>query len=276
MKKFVIILVLIFFLIFIYAILNKCFFNNSDKFVKTIDGINIAYDEYETGHKEVLIIAPGWFMCKSSSPFVEMAKDFSKDFDVISLDFRGHCKSRGRYTFTSKEYEDLKSVIDYARKKYEKIYVAGFSLGSATAVIEQYKYNNIDKLILVSPPSDFDKIENAVWKKEAYIPTLRKFEFNTWTSIIPGELWLDKIKPVDVIDKISSTPVLMIAGIKDPTIKVWHTQKLFEHAKEPKKIIIFGDSIHAEDIYIKDKKRFINLCTKWIKTGDYSVNNLAG
>lgn len=237
---------------------------SNEKYVTAADGEKIAIEEYKTGHDEVIIIAPGWFMCKSSLPFAEMAQDFSKEFDVISMDFRGHCKSSGRFTFTSREYYDLNAVIEYARKKYKKVYVAGFSLGSATAVITQYKYRNADKLILVSPPVDFDRIENSVWKKEAYIPTLQKFEIKTWTGILPGELWLDKIKPIEVIGEISPTPVLMIAGIKDPTIKVWHTERLFREAKEPKKLIIFGDSIHAEDIYLKDKKRFIDTCTKWL------------
>jgi len=281
MKKRIIITVSVLAILFltalgIYAAHNKFSKSNIDRYVKTLDGVNIAFNEYKTEHDEVLIIAPGWFMCKSSAPFAEMAVDFSKDFDVIVMDFRGHCKSSGKFTFTSREYNDLKAVVDYARKKYKKVYVAGFSLGSATAIIEQYKYSNIDKLILVSPPSDFDKIENSVWKKEAFIPTFKKFEVKTWTGIKPGKVWLNKEKPIEIIDKIAPTPILMIAGTKDPTIKVWHTIKLYNTAKEPKKLIIFGDSIHAEDIYLQNRQRFINTCTEWLKTDDYSVNNLAG
>lgn len=257
----VLILFLIYFVVFLEAKYAK---DKNDQFVTTQDGVKIAFNEIQTGHKEVLIIAPGWFMCKSSSPFAEMASDFSKDFNVIVMDFRGHCKSHGKYTFTNSEYYDLKSVIDYAKNKYQKIYVAGFSLGAATAVIEQSKYHNIDKLILVSPPEDFDKIENAVWKKEAFIPTLQKFEFKRWISVIPGETWLDKVKPVDVISGIN-IPVLMIAGIKDPTIRAVHTEKLFRKAREPKKLVVYGDSIHAEDIYLEKKERFIKSCTDWLK-----------
>lgn len=242
-------------------------FNNniSQKKLTTSDGTKIAINEFKTGHKDVLIIAPGWFMCKDSKPFEQMAKDFSKDFDVITMDFRGHCESSGRFTFTSKEYDDLNTVIKYARKRYKKIYVAGFSLGSATAVITEYKYKNADKLILVSPPTDFDEIENQLWKKEAFIPTFKKFELKTWTHIIPGELWLEKLKPIDIINQISPTPILIIAGRKDPTIRLWHAKKLYNTAKEPKDLVIYQDSIHAEDIYLQDKKRFIELCTNWLK-----------
>ena len=237
----------------------------NERKVLTADRTEIAINEFKTGHKEVLIIAPGWFMCKDSKPFDKMAVDFSKDFDVIAMDFRGHCQSSGRFTFTSKEFDDLNTVIKYARKKYKKVYVAGFSLGSATAIITEYKYKNADKLILVSPPTDFDEIENELWRKEAFIPTFKKFELKTWTHILPGELWLNKVKPIDVITKLSPTPILIIAGRKDPTIKVWHAKKLYKEAKEPKEIVIYHDSIHAEDIYMQNPERFVKRCTEWLK-----------
>lgn len=267
MKKSLLISIIFFVIIVILASGFKYVpkFGSISKVVATSDGTNIAFNEFKTGHNEVLIIAPGWFMCKDSKPFFEMATDFSKEFNVISLDFRGHCQSSGRFTFTSREYEDLNAVIKYAKKRYKKVYVAGFSLGSATAVITQYKYKNADKLILVSPPVSFDKIENEVWRKEAFIPTFQKFEWGTWSHIVPGEIWLEKVNPIDVIAKISPTPILIVAGKKDPTIRYWHAKKLFETANEPKKMVIFDDSIHAEDIYLQDKKRFIEICTQWIK-----------
>lgn len=245
----------------IEAICNK-------KILQTKDNIEIAIEEFKTGHNEVLIIAPGWFMCKDSKPFKQMALDFSKNFDVITMDFRGHCESSGQFTFTSNEYEDLNAVIEYARKKYKKVYAAGFSLGSATAIITEYKYHNIDKLILVSPPTDFDKIENEMWRKEAFIPTLKKCELKTWFHIHPGKFWLEKIKPISIIESISPTPILIITGNNDPTIFPWHAKELYKKAKEPKKIIIYQNSIHAEDIYLQNQEKFIQNCTEWLKNSD--------
>lgn len=43
----------------------------------------------------------------------------------------------------------------------------------------------------------------------------------------------------------------------------WHADKLFEHAREPKKLVIFQDGLHAEDIYRKSKKKFIDTCMEW-------------
>jgi len=271
MKKNVIIsilfLLLIFAGIFIY-VRNNPKINIQEKTLITLDGTDIKINEISTGHDEALIIAPGWFMCKDSLPFQNMAQKFSKDFDVITMSFRGHCSSGGKFTFTSREYDDLNTVINFTRKNHKKVYVIGFSLGSATAIITQYKYNNADKLILVSPPADFYKIENHVWSKNAYIPTLKKFELNTWANITPGKLWLKKIKPIDVIEKISPTPILVIAGGKDPIIFSWHSEQIFEKAKEPKKIIIYDNGKHAEDIYIENSEKFMNDCLNWLKNND--------
>lgn len=274
MKKNIIIslLFLLFLLtgIFIYG-RNNPKISIEEKTLVTLDGTEIKINEINTGHDEVLVIAPGWFMCKDSIPFQNMALKFSKYFDVVTMSFRGHCTSGGKFTFTSREYDDLNTVINFTRKNHKKVYVIGFSLGSATAIITQYKYNNADKLILVSPPVDFDKIENHVWNKNAYIPTLKKFELSTWSNITPGKFWLKKIKPVEVIDKISPTPILIIAGGQDPIIFLWHAEQIFEKAKEPKDIIIYDKDKHAEDIYIENSEKFVSDCINWLKSNEKTV-----
>ncbi|MBO6088118.1 alpha/beta fold hydrolase [bacterium] len=232
--------------------------------LKTKDDISIKINQYKTGHNEVVIICPGWFMTKDSNAFTKIAEELSKDFDIISMDFRGHGKSSGFYTFTSKETSDLQSVVDFAKQNYSKIYLAGFSLGGAQVLIHEALYHNVDKIIAVSAPSDFDKIENKVWRKEAFIPTFKKFEWKRWISIRPSLIIQTKIKPVDIVKQIN-VPVLFIAGKKDPTVCPWHTQKLYEKAVCPKKFELFENGIHAEDLYLSEPKRFINLCLEFLK-----------
>ncbi len=186
---------------------------------------------------------------------------------MITLDFRGHGKSSGFYTFTSKEVIDLKTVVDYAKEKYSKIYLAGFSLGGALVLIHGAEFNDIDKIIAVSPPSDFDKIENQMWKKEAFIPTFKKFELKRWLSVRPSVIIRDKIKPIDIVDKIT-VPTLFLAGKKDPTVHFWHTQKLYEKAVCKKQFELFENGIHAEDLYLDEPERFTNLCLNFLKSQD--------
>lgn len=240
-------------------------------FLKTVDNINIAVNHIKNNHKEVIILVHGWFMTKDSRAFSSLAKDFSKYFDVISFDCRGHGKSSGFYTFTSKETIDLKTVVEFAKKQYEKIYLIGFSLGGALVLIHSSLNIDVDKVIAVSAPCDFNKIENKIWKKEAWLPTFKKFELERWISIRPSLIMRKKIKPIDVIKNIK-VPTLFIAGEKDPTVCPWHTKLLYEKATCPKKFELFK-SIHAEDLYLDNPQQFINTCIKWLKQPSHNSYN---
>ena len=55
-------------------------------FLKTEDNINIAINHIKNNRKEVVILVHGWFMTKDSKAFMNIANDFSKNLDVISLD----------------------------------------------------------------------------------------------------------------------------------------------------------------------------------------------
>lgn len=235
-------------------------------FLKTEDGIDIAINHFDSGKKDsVLIICPGWHMTKDSFVFTGMSKEFFKNTDVIAMDFRGHGHSSGFFTFSAKEYLDLKAVVDYAKIRYSKISLMGFSLGAATSIIYASIYKDVDKVIAVSPPTEFGKIENSFYKKEAFMPTLKKFEPWRMISVRPGSPFEKKIKPIDVIQSVSPIPILILAGGKDPTIYPWHAEELFEKAGYPKRLKIYQNDSHAEDIYMQSHDSFLSVCNNWLK-----------
>lgn len=233
------------------------------KYLYTPDGIKIAINHHKTEHDEVLIIAHGWFMTKDSKYFADMANALSQSFDIISMDFRGHGKSSGFYTFTSKEPQDLKTVVDYARKQYRKVYLIGFSLGAALVLIHSAQEQNVDKVIAVSAPHSFEKIENHMWKKEAWMSYFEKFELIRLLTVRPSPIIREKIKPIDIVDKIE-VPTLFIAGEVDPIVYAWHTQSLFEKANCQKHYELFENGRHAEDLFLQERTRFIDLCKNWL------------
>lgn len=232
-------------------------------FTKTEDDIKIAFNYYRTGHEEVVIICPGWFMTKDSKAFSSLAEDLSTKLDVISMDFRGHGESEGYFTFTSKEILDLEAVIKYAKKYYKRIYLMGFSLGGALVLIEGALHNKVDKIISISAPTDFYRIENKMWHPNAWIPTLKKFEPKRWLSVRPSLVIHKKIRPIDIVDKITA-PTLFIAGAKDVTVCPWHTEMLYQKAQCKKAFELFENGIHAEDIFINERERFLNICLQWL------------
>lgn len=236
-------------------------------FLKTEDNIKIAINYINNENESVVIICPGWFMTKDSKAFLKMSNDLSKYFDIITMDFRGHGKSSGFYTFSAKEESDLKTVIDYAKSNnYEQIHLLGFSLGGALVLLQGEKTSNeISKIITVSAPSEFYKIENRMYSPDAWIPTLfHKFDPLRWLTIRAGNPFLKKRKPVDIIQNIKC-PTLFIAGEKDPTVLPWHTKKLHDKATCRKAYKLFPITRHAEDIYLDYPEEFIKTCVNWLK-----------
>lgn len=232
-------------------------------FLKTQDNIKIAINHFQTGHEEALIIAPGWFMTKDSKAFDQMAEEFSKDFDVIAVDFRGHGKSSGFYTFTAKKVADIQAVVDFAKENYKKIFLAGFSLGAALVLIHSAKKQDVDGIIAISAPHSFGKIENHMWRKEAWGETFKKLEVSRCLSIRPSVISHKKIKPIEIIDKITA-PTLFIAGEKDPTVHPWHTKALYDKAVCKKHYEVFENCCHAEDLFLQEKEKFMEMCIKWL------------
>ncbi len=231
--------------------------------ITTEDNEKIAINHYKNNYESVIIIAPGWFMTKDSKSFKQISEIFSKYCDVITMDFRGHGHSSGVYTFTSKEVNDLSAVIKYSKKNYKTIYLMGFSLGGAVTLIVGAQTEGISKIIAVSAPSCFEKIENKVWKKEAWLPTLKKCELKRWFSIRPSIIPQKKIKPIDIVEDIKC-PTLFLAGEKDPTVENWHTKALFTKAVCNKKFELFKDCCHAEDLFIQNREKFVEVCTSWL------------
>lgn len=237
--------------------------NYKELYIKTSDGIKIALNHFKKNKEQVLIIANGWTMSKDSSFISKMANLFAKKFDVISFDFRGHGKSSGNYTFTSKEPEDLKSVVNYATNMYKNIYLIGFSLGGAISIIHSANTKNINRLIIVSAPHSFAKINNFMWVKDFIKNPFKKYELKICAKLRPSPIIRKKISPIDIVDKIK-IPTLFIVGDCDTIIHPNDTKSLFYKAECEKKLELFKNCNHAEDLLYQANTKFIEVCKKWL------------
>lgn len=234
-------------------------------YVLTADQKKIQYTHYKSGHNAVIVIAHGFFNNKQVLLMKRLAESLKEDYDVISFDFRGHGKSTGLFGWTSREGQDLKAILNYAKEqKYERIGVLGFSLGAAVALIEASKNRDIHSVIAVSTPCDFWQINYHFWEPEMLEDLKLNIGFKgVGKGIRPGNPFMAKTRPLDIVAKISPTPVLFIHGSNDWLIKPKHSEKLFEQAKEPKRLSIFPGAGHAERIYDTHPEEFLRLCADW-------------
>ena len=233
-----------------------------DHYVMTEDGKRIAFSHIKGGFSKVVIIAPGFYNNKDTFLFKKMAQAFSKEYDVIVFDFRGHGKSSDVFTWTAHEQKDLRAVIAYAKENhYAKIGVIGFSLGAAIALIEASCHGNIDSVIAVSTPSGLGSINFHFWEKDMWEDLLLNFGIKgRGKGVRMGSPALAKTRPRDIVNKISPIPVLFLHGEKDWLVKLSNSQLLFDRAKEPKALSIIKDGGHAERMFDVFPDQFMKIC----------------
>ncbi|MCX5678133.1 MAG: alpha/beta fold hydrolase [Candidatus Omnitrophica bacterium] len=233
-----------------------------DRYVMTEDGKRIAFNHIRGGFSKVVILAPGFYNNKDTYLFKKMAEAFSKEYDVIVFDFRGHGKSSDVFTWTAHEQKDLRAVIAYAKSAhYEKIGVVGFSLGAAIALIEASCNQSIDSVIAVSTPSGLGSINYHFWEKDMWEDLKLNFGIKgRGKGVRMGSPSLTKTRPRDIVNKISPTSVLFIHGEKDWLVKMSNSQLLFDKAKNPKSLTIIKGGGHAERIFDVFPDQFMKIC----------------
>ncbi len=217
----------------------------------------------------VLIICPGFFQSKETRTFQRLSEDLAKKQSIICMDFRGHGKSGGLFTFSALEHNDIAAVVEFAKNRYQEVEILGFSLGAAAAINYVAEYNIIQSLVLVSAPSSFEEIEYKFWTPQAIRTGIRGLE--PGAGCRPGNLWLKKERPLENIRKITGIPIVFIHGNHDPIVSHHHSERLYQMTHEPKRIVIVEKGGHAEELYRLAPDEFISMARETVQ---YSLKNL--
>lgn len=233
--------------------------NVKDFSLVTEDGLTMSVSHFLSGLPNVCILAHG-FMGSKRRPYITvLSKSLSKQFDIITFDFRGHGASGGVVNGMNEIY-DVKRVVDYAKNNgYEKIALIGFSLGGIQSIYEAAKFHDIDVLVTVSVPADAETIKfKAKW--------LCWIVSNQFGRIIVRPLARlgDVIKfpkPVTVIEQVSPIPLLIIQGTEDSLVDVEQAEILYVKAKEPKELVIIDRMGHPPKL----PEEFYETVEKWLR-----------
>lgn len=237
----------------------------SEHQVSTADGVRISFDlSRGVGGDAVLVICPGFFQSKETPTFQRLAGALSVDCDVVCMDFRGHGRSSGGFTFSAREQQDLDAVLDWLGGRYARVGLLGFSLGGATAIHVASHRKGIRSLIVVSAPTAFEKIEFRFWTPQAVRTGLRGME--PGAGFWPGNPWAKKERPIDRIKNVSPVPVLLIHGTGDRTVLHRHSEQLHQAAGEPKRLILIEGGGHAEELFRQKPEQFLPPVQEWLRT----------
>ena len=214
-------------------------------------------------HDTLLIICPGFFQSKDTPTFQHMSEALAGDRDVLAMDFRGHGRSSGFYTFSAQESADLDAVLHWARARYRHLCVMGFSLGGAISINTVSRHQqDVQALIAVSAPCAFEEIEFRFWTPEAMRMGLQGLE--PGAGCRPGSPLLKKPRPIDGVGGLRGLPILLIHGTKDTIVGVQHSHRLHTAAPEPKRLEIIEGGNHAEALFRDAPEGFVDLVNAWL------------
>jgi pimeloyl-ACP methyl ester carboxylesterase len=232
--------------------------------VLSSDAHQVHYEQYVNGHKEVIILAHGFYTSKQAVLFRQLAHSLSHHYDVIVFDFRGHGQSEGFFYWTSREYLDLLAIVEFAAAKYARVGLMGFSMGAATSIIAASKTAQIHSVISVSGPTEMSRIDYHFWKLN-----MDKDLFYNWSGVGKqgkgarlGPFWHKKEKPIDLVKKLK-TPIFYIHGDVDWVVRPWHSHQLHAHTSAFKRLTIIEKGPHAEFLFKDYGPQMLGLVKEW-------------
>jgi pimeloyl-ACP methyl ester carboxylesterase len=233
----------------------------------TVDHQKISYHHFKNGCPAVIIIAHGYYNSKQCLILLQLAQALEGEYDIFMFDFRGHGKSSGLFTWTSREGVDLGAVLDFITPQYSKRGLIAFSMGASISINVLANDQRVDSFICVSAPSDISKIDYWVWALDwkgdvAY--TLLTPQGRIGKGVRPGPFWLTKQRPIDNVGKIT-IPIMFIHGSRDWVIRPWHSEALYQKAGGMKKITFIKNGPHAEYLMRDYSEQFVAEVKNWFR-----------
>jgi fermentation-respiration switch protein FrsA (DUF1100 family) len=220
--------------------------------IKTIDGESISAKFYQNPDaKHTILFSHG------NAEDIGINESFAlrlrdSGFNILAYDFRGYGTSDGSPS-EENAYADIDAAYEYLISEKgiaaNNIILHGRSLGGAVAV-DLASRRKVAGLIIES----------------TFTTALRVI---TRYPILP----FDKFKSIDKIGSVRF-PVLIIHGTNDRSIPIFHGERLFEAANEPKTKLWVEGAGH-NDLFYTDQQRYLNQLAEFAESlqGTSSISN---
>jgi fermentation-respiration switch protein FrsA (DUF1100 family) len=171
-------------------------------------------------------------------------------YNVLCFDFRAHGLSDGRFTSVGHhETNDVLGAVTYLVKRPEvdpaRIGVIGFSMGAAAAIQAAARSRNIAVVVADSAYASFMDAAKYSFRLVTRVP-----HFPIAPIAMHWAKWIvhvdaSRLRPVDVIGRISPRPILITHGELDEIVPVSHARTLFQAAEEPKELWVVPEAHHV-------------------------------
>jgi len=212
-------------------------------------------------HTPKRVPAPGIVFChgftgtrvESHQLFVHAARHLcERGFVILRFDFRGSGESEGLFQdmTISGEVEDLKTAISWILRRKgvikDKIGVNGLSLGGVVTMLTAATDPRVKAVSLWSTPSElsgFKQVEPGLPHRlleQGYV------DLSSGHRIGKAFLMdLSKHRITEAVSEIAPRPLLIVHGTKDEVVTLWHAERLYEAAGEPKEKFFVEGADHT-------------------------------
>ena len=177
-------------------------------------------------------------------------------YSTLLVDLQAHGESQGEnITIGYLEKHDVLAAVKYVRKNYpaQKIGIIGRSLGGASTLFAQ---PDVDLIVLESVyPTVSEAVHNRV---KLRLGALHHVLAPLLIAQLKPRLGISsrQLRPIDQLDKIHC-PVLIASGDQDLHTTIGETQRIFDAANEPKKLVVFKNAEHV-DLLARDREKYEN------------------
>ena len=180
----------------------------SEFFTRSFDGVELRCELIESDARRVVVVAHPAVVGSRYRQVIALANALSESFSVVIFDFRGHGRSGGRCPLGFNDVSrDLEAVVERSSAMgFEKIGIAGFSLGAAAAVLLLSRRPCAGAAALIGCPPEFPDISGAVRHPLLFRAFLRLLGMRVDTVPDGGE------NPADVAFRLQGIPKLLVFG----------------------------------------------------------------
>lgn len=226
-------------------------------------------DNSETG----IIIChgiPGTDSVKSQKKagYDSLGRYFSqKGFLTVTFNFRGTGESGGNLDLAG-WVEDLKEVIRYYFEShgssYPRLVLTGFSAGAAVSLEVAVDDKRIEAIALGACPLNFDFFTDKFTGDQVWRWFSEAGLFRDPDIMCPREEWFKRfrsIRPEEKIGDISARHLLIMHGVEDDLIPVYHAMQLYSLAGGKKRMTVFPGVSHR----MRNYRRVIHYLYVWLK-----------
>jgi uncharacterized protein len=191
-------------------------------------------------------------------------------YGALLIDFPGHGESDGPADWGKSSQDALTAALDFLSAQSPATWIGalGFSTGSCIVSQVAARDQRVRAVVLEGTYS-------------AYEPDLH-YEFRRWGPLTAWPaIWavrragipLDDMRPIDRVPEISPRPILLVAGLDDPTVPPHMSELIYEAAGQPKELLMIpgaGHGRYAEASpvdYLSRLQRFFDVASSERRAG---------